>query len=327
MLFITSRQPTTNTEPELNADFAFDLNNNASSRGFFCCRRLKKGKYEEIGSKAMLSEVKNAKYRQVLIYIHGFSNLPEAVFDNAKEFQDLCNLKKDKEVLVIPVIWPCDNDLGIVKDYWDDQKSADQSAFAFARMFQKFMEWRNSAQFNPDDDPCLKRINMLAHSMGNRVLRETLNNWHKYHMPGGLPLIFRNTFLVAADIVNESLHKGQPGELISHTSRNVVVYYASDDLALRASKVSNLKNAEASRRLGHSGPEDMERTPKNVYAIDCDEVNTRYDNPKGHSYFRSGDKKGQPGVVFEHIFETMLSGRVFPSDEFRKSSILRLGKG
>jgi esterase/lipase superfamily enzyme len=275
----------------------------------------------------MLSEIKNAKYRQVLIYIHGFSNLPETVFGNAKEFQDLCNLKKDKEVLVIPVIWPCDNDLGIVKDYWDDQKSADQSAFAFARMFQKFMEWRNSATFNPDDDPCLKRINMLAHSMGNRVLRETLNNWQKYHMPSGLPLIFRNTFLVAADIVNESLHKGEPGELISHTSRNVVVYYASDDLALRASKVSNLKNAEASRRLGHSGPEDMDRTPKNVYAVDCDEVNTRYDPPKGHSYFRSGDKKGEPGVVFDHIFETILTGRVFPSEEFRKSSILGLGKG
>jgi esterase/lipase superfamily enzyme len=327
MLFITSRQPTRNTEPELNTDFAFDFDNNASSRGFFCCRRLKKGKYEEIGSKAMLSEVKNAKYRQVLIYIHGFSNMPETVFGNAKEFQDLCNLKKDKEVLVIPVIWPCDNDLGIVKDYWDDQKSADQSAFAFARMFQKFMEWRNSATFNPDDDPCLKRINMLAHSMGNRVLRETLNNWQKYHMPSGLPLIFRNTFLVAADIVNESLHKGEPGELISHTSRNVVVYYASDDLALRASKVSNLKNAEASRRLGHSGPEDMDRTPKNVYAVDCDEVNTRYDPPKGHSYFRSGDKKGEPGVVFDHIFETILTGRVFPSEEFRKSSILGLGKG
>ena len=327
MLFITSRQPTRNAEPELNTDFAFDFDNNASSRGFFCCRRLKKGKYEEIGSKAMLSEVKNAKYRQVLIYIHGFSNMPETVFGNAKEFQDLCNLKKDKEVLVIPVIWPCDNDLGIVKDYWDDQKSADQSAFAFARMFQKFMEWRNSATFNPDDDPCLKRINMLAHSMGNRVLRETLNNWQKYHMPSGLPLIFRNTFLVAADIVNESLHKGEPGELISHTSRNVVVYYASDDLALRASKVSNLKNAEASRRLGHSGPEDMDRTPKNVYAVDCDEVNTRYDPPKGHSYFRSGDKKGEPGVVFDHIFETILTGRVFPSEDFRKSSILGLGKG
>jgi len=130
--------------------------------------------------------------------------------------------------------------------------------------------------------------------------------------------------LVAADILNESLHKGQPGELISHSSRNVVVYYASDDLALRASKISNLKNGEASRRLGHTGTEDMDKTPKNVYAIDCDEVNTIYDPPKGHSYFRSGKKKGEPGVVFSHIFDYVLTALVFPNDEFRKSSILNI---
>jgi esterase/lipase superfamily enzyme len=324
MLFITSRMPTVNTEPELNKNFVFDLGNNSSSRGFYCCRRNKKGSYEEIGSKGLLAAIKESKYRQVLIYIHGFSNLPEDVFKNVEEFQGLCNKKKDGEVLVVPVIWPCDNDLGIVKDYWDDQKAADQSAFAFARMFQKFMEWRNSPHYNPEDDPCLKRINMLAHSMGNRVLRQTLSTWQKYDQPGGLPLLFRNTYLVAADILNESLQKGHPGELISHASRNVVVYYASDDLALRASKISNLKNAEASRRLGHSGPEDLDLTPKNVYAIDCDEVNTIYDPPKGHSYFRSGRKKGEPGVVFNHIFETIVTGRVFPSDEFRKSSILAL---
>ena len=316
--------PTINIEPELNREFTFDLGNNSSSRAFFCCRRKKKDTHEEIGSKNLLSEIKKTKYRQVLIYIHGFSNLPEAVFKDAKEFQSLCDSKKAKEVLVIPVIWPCDNDFGIIKDYWDDQKAADQSAFALARMFQKFMDWRGSPEYNPEDDPCLKRINILAHSMGNRVLRQTLNNWKKYDQPGGLPLLFRNTFLLAADILNETLHKGQPGELISHASRNVVVYYASDDLALRASKVSNLKNAEASRRLGHSGPEDMELTPKNVYAIDCDDVNTSYDFPKGHSYFRSGKTKGKPGVVFDHIFETLSNGRVFPGDEYRKSSILAL---
>lgn len=324
MLFITSRLPTHNTEPELNPDFVFDLGNNASSRAFYCCRRKKKDSYEEIGSKALLCAIKESKHRQVLLYIHGFANLPETVFKNAEEFQALCNKKKAGEVLVVPVIWPCDNDLGIVKDYWDDQKAADQSAFALARMFQKFMEWRSSPEYNPEDDPCLKRINVLAHSMGNRVLRETLANWCRYDQPQGLPLLFRATFLVAADIVNESLHRGEIGELISHTSRNVVVYYASDDLALRASKVSNLRNAEASRRLGHTGPEDMDRTPNNVYAIDCDDVNTLYDPPKGHSYFRSGTKKGEPGVVFDHIFNTMLTGRVFPNDEFRKSSILEL---
>ena len=326
MLFITSRQPTVNTEPELNPKFIFDLGNTSSSRGFFCCQREKKGVYTEIGSKALLMAIKASNYRQVLIYIHGFSNLPEDVFKGAEEFQSLCNKKKPGEVLVIPVIWPCDNDLGIIKDYWDDQKAADQSAFAFARMFQKFMAWRNSAEYNPEDDPCLKRINVLAHSMGNRVFRQTLINWHKYDQPAGLPLLFRNTFLVAADILNESLHKGEPGELISHASRNVVVYYASDDLALRASKVSNLKNAESSRRLGHTGPEDMDKTPKNIFAIDCDDVNTAYDPPKGHSYFRSGKKKGHPGVVFDHIFQTLLTGRVFPRDEFRKSSIMGLPK-
>lgn len=294
MLFITSRMPTVNTEPELNSNFVFDLGNNSSSRGFFCCNRVKKGVAEEIGSKKFLAAIKASKYRQVLIYIHGFSNLPENVFADAEELQALCNKEKNGELLVVPIVWPCDNDLGLVKDYWDDQKSADQSAFAFARMFQKFMEWRSSSDENPDEDPCLKRINILAHSMGNRVLRQTLSLWHKYDQPGGLPLLFRNTFLVAADILNESLHKGKPGELISHASRNVVVYFASDDLALRASKVSNLKNAEASRRLGHSGPEDMEQTPKNVYAIDCDDVNTVYDPPKGHSYFRSGRKKANP---------------------------------
>jgi len=326
MLFITSRMPTVNTEPDLNKTFDFDLKNNSSSRSFFCCRRHKKGSYEEIGSKSLLTTLKESKYRQILVYIHGFSNLPEAVFKNVEEFQALCDQKKEREVLVLPIIWPCDNDLGIIKDYWDDQKAADQSAFTFARVLQKFMEWRNSTEYNPEDDPCLKRMNILAHSMGNRVLRQTLVNWHKYDQPNGLPLLFRNTFLVAADILNESLHRGQDGELISHASRNVVVYYASDDLALRASKVSNLKNAEASRRLGHSGPEDMERTPKNVYAVDCDEVNTLYDPPKGHSYFRSGKKKGEPGIVFDHIFQCLLTGRAFPSDEFRKSSILQATK-
>ncbi len=51
MLFITSRQPTINTEPEHNTNFVFDLENNSSSRGFFCCRRIKKDVHEEVGSK------------------------------------------------------------------------------------------------------------------------------------------------------------------------------------------------------------------------------------------------------------------------------------
>jgi esterase/lipase superfamily enzyme len=196
------------------------------------------------------------------------------------------------------------------------------SAFAFARVMEKFMAWRNSAANEPETAPCLKRINVLAHSMGNRVLRETLTNWNRYDLASGVPLLFRNTFLVAADIVNESLTIGQPGELIAHASRNVAVYFASDDLALRSSKVSNLKNKVASRRLGHTGPEDMDNTPRNVYAIDCDDFNNQYDKPTGHAYFLTNDI-GQPGSVFQHILKCIQLGRVFPDDENRRMSILQ----
>ncbi len=323
MLFITNRFPTQTIRTRLGRAFDFDLKNNAASNSVFYCRRLGNAKYEEIGGFNLMSELKASPYRQLLVYIHGFSNLPEAAFEGAAEFQTLCDKQKKNEVLVLPVVWPCDDDEGIVQDYWDDQQSADASAFSLARVLQHFMKWREDARLNPADDPCLKRINMLAHSMGNRVLRETLCAWDKYDLPSGVPLIFRNTYLVAADIENESVQKGEKGELISHASRNVVVYFASDDLALRSSKVANLKNKIASRRLGHTGPENMTLTPANVYAVDCDDVNTAYDMPKGHSYFRSGTKKGEPGKVFEHIWGTLMTGRVYPDDEFRRTSIIR----
>ena len=326
MIFITNRFPKQHIQTEIGRAFDFDLENNASSNSVFYCERTGKNKYREIGSIDLLSRLKNSDYRQILLYIHGFSNLPEDVFSSAREFQSLCNRKKKNEVLVIPIVWPCDNDLGIVQDYWDDQKAADQSAFSFARVLEKFLVWRSSEQHNPEKDPCYKRINVLAHSMGNRVFRGTLAAWKKYDLPNGLPLIFRNSFLVAADVVNETLQVGEAGEVICHASRNVIVYHASDDLALRSSKVSNLRNKIASRRLGHTGPEDRDKTPNNVYSVDCDDVNNKYDL-KGHTYFSSGSKKGTPGLVFNHIFECLLSGRVYPDDEYRRSSIIRQSKG
>jgi esterase/lipase superfamily enzyme len=322
MLFITNRFPKGSIQSKIGRNFEFDLDNNAPSNSVFFCQKRSDGCIE-VGGINFLTELRNSEYRQILLYIHGFSNLPDDVFEAAFEFQNLCNKKSQNEVLVVPIIWPCDNDMGIVKDYWDDQQSADYSASSLSRALSKFLEWRNSDSNSPKTDPCLKRINVLAHSMGNRVLRETLCAWDKYGLINGVPFIFRNTFLIAADIENESIHRTERGELICDASRNVIVYYAADDLALRSSKAANLKNKIASRRLGHSGPENMDLTPRNVYIVDCDEINNIYDFPKGHSYFRSGKIKGEPGLVFEHIFSCLQTGRVFPEDEVRRSIIIR----
>lgn len=323
MLFVTNRFPTQSIRTRKGRRFTFDLDNNAPSNSVFYCEKGKDGHHTEITSKELLKRVRECDFRQVLIFIHGFNNLPEDVFRMTSELQLLCDQAKAKETLVIPLIWPCDNDMGVVKDYWDDQKSADQSGYSFARVLERFLDWRESPENRPDVAPCLKRINLLAHSMGNRVLRQTLVHWNQYDLASGVPLLFRNTFMVAADVVNETLHDGEPGALISHASRNVVVYYASDDLALRASKAANLKSKVASRRLGHTGPENIERTSRNVFQVDCDDINSHYDTPTGHNYFRFGTNGDAPGLVFEHIFKCMKQGRVFPDDPDQRSIILR----
>lgn len=319
MLFITNREPKGSIRTKINRPYKFDLNNNAPSNSIYCCERLEEDSYIEIGSKLLMSRLKDSDYKQVLLFIHGFSNLPEPdIFPRALKLQQYFDQKEAGLVQIVPIIWPCDNDKGIIKDYWDDQKSADKSAFSFARALQFFMEWRDE---QPVDDPCLKRINILAHSMGNRVLRETLSMWNKYDLANGVPLLFRNTILMAADIVNESLEYDQEGLFISQSARNVSVYFASDDLALRSSKISNLKNKVASRRLGHTGPENMKKVQSNVYAIDCDNFNNKYDSPKGHSYFLA-DQSDKIGSVFEHLFNTIKTGRVDVDDNESRGKIL-----
>ena len=319
MLFITNREPKGSIRSKKGRPFQFDLNKNSPSNSVYFCKRNAKDDYQEICIEDFMGQLKSCQVKQLLLFVHGFSNLPEPdIFPRVEKLQKLFDAKEPGLIEVVPMIWPCDNDFGIVKDYWDDQKSADGSSFSFSRVLQHFMTWRES---QPEDDPCLKRINILAHSMGNRVLRETLVRWDKYDLANGVPLLFRNTILMAADIVNESLERNEPGRLISHASRNVSVYYASDDFALRSSKISNLKNKVASRRLGHTGPEDMNKVHANVYAIDCDNFNNRYDKPKGHSYFLE-DQDGNPGAVFEHLFNTIKTGRVHVDDVPGRKHIL-----
>ena len=329
MYFITNRRLNEDRETPTVAGnvqrrkISFKKGDPEPQTSIYFAEKTKDGLFE-IGSTELLDRLKKSKAKQILLYIHGFNNQPDDVFANAANLQALCNGAKRGMVEVVPLIWPCADRLGIVRDYFDDQDAADQSAFGFARLLGKFFAWRDS---NGEDDACYKHTNVLAHSMGNRVLRLTIDRWATYR--GHIPQIFRNVFMVAADVVNETLEPGASGQDIPTSGRNVVVYFAGDDAALRASKVSNVGNKVVSRRLGHTGPEDMGMLPSNVYAVDCDNFNNTYDFPKGHTYFmfsheakKGGGKK--PGSVFTHLFHCMQTGRV-PAD--RSSRRLELPKG
>ncbi|MEL7351363.1 MAG: alpha/beta hydrolase [Cyanobacteria bacterium P01_A01_bin.116] len=330
MLFITNRVleqgltplPQEGTsEVRLARSVNFVLDNNQAEQSFYCCRRTGPFGYTEIGSANLLDQLRATSADQLLFFFHGFSVVPEQAFEQAEKLQGLLDALHQSDsqigsrgrgespkIEVIPIIWPCDNDFGKVKDYFDDQKAADASGTAYMRFLQKFLAWRN--ENSTLDNPCLKRINILSYSMGNRVLRSALNLSAKYYPQNGTSLLFRNVFMAAADVINESLEATQSGGVIPPMSRNVVVYYAADDLALRASKVANVGNAMASRRLGHTGPENMDKLPRNVYAIDCDDFNNDYDNPLGHTYFLDDPATGDAGLLLRHAWSCMRTGRV-----------------
>ena len=216
-------------------------------------------------------------------------------------------------VYIVPLIWPCDDDsvVAFMDDYWDDQRASRASGDSFARMLGLFDNWRKEEA--KKTDPCTRRMNVLAHSMGNRVLRNAISSWVKYDMGGNMIQLFRNVFMVAADVVNHTLERKEKGRYITDSARNVVVYYANDDLAMPASKVANLKNMTASRRLGMTGPESMseKRLARNVYEVDCDNFNNSWGDKKGHTYFLRDDS-GRISPVIYHMIAAINGGRVQP---------------
>jgi esterase/lipase superfamily enzyme len=327
MLFATNRVLNEGSTPmNLDGSFllprsiSFNLPNNQAEQAIYFCRRNAPGNYTEIGNQAFFSELKNSSAQQILLFLHGYNNLPEPdIFPQAQELQALFDQKMPGYMVVVPLIWPCDSDFGVVKDYFDDQKAADASDFAFMRLFEKFLAWRD--ENSTLEDPCLKRINILAHSMGSRVLRGALYRSVQYYQTSGVPLLFRNAFLAAADVVNEALEPGQEAQFIPPASRNVVVYHAADDFALRSSKVANVGTG-TSPRLGHTGPENIDRTPRNVFAIDCADFNNEYDAPFGHGYFAKA-ADGSPGLVFDHMWECIQTGRVPLERRGDRTQVLR----
>ncbi|MGN7612455.1 alpha/beta hydrolase [Magnetococcales bacterium HHB-1] len=319
IFFITNRvfKEGASGDPAVMRRVNFDLDNNSVLNSLAFCKRQGEGNYAEIGEenfKEALEELligrsSRIQELEILFYVHGFSNLPESdIFPRTKkviaQFKDR-ESTRNKAIMVVPVIWPCDNDFGIIKDYSDDQKAAENSRHAFSKLLDMLLKWKVEAKL-------VLRFSFLTHSMGNRVLMKGVKAWVQNSTHGNrakAPRFIRNIFMMAADIPNESLESGEEGRHIPEVGHNVLVYFADDDTALKASIISNLFHLVFTHRLGDTGPEELSRVPKNVYEVDCDDFNNVFDLPKGHSYFIDKDD-GSKSPAFTHLAEIMATGKV-----------------
>ncbi|BBM66885.1 hypothetical protein VA249_35310 [Vibrio alfacsensis] len=320
MLFITNRTPKQSARSKRGRHISFDSNNVSVSQNLYFCERNGQDDYVEIMSEHFFGRLKSLPDdTQLLFYIHGFNNNMEGdIFENAEKLQQLMDDESPSLVQVIPLIWPCDDDhaVAIIDDYWDDQEAADFSGPAFARLLGKFDTWRRDEL--QQKEPCYKRINVLAHSMGNRVMKNALQEWARKYAAGNMPQLFRNVFMIAADVENEVLEKNEDGRFIVDSGRNILVYFANDDFAMPASKIANIKNKTLSRRLGMTGPEDLSKLPSKVYEVDCDDFNNQFDI-KGHTYFLENGK-GEVSPIIKHMASAIKTGRVTPNT---RSTVLK----
>ena len=229
---------------------------------------------------------KEAEGKEVVFFIHGFDNETNYVVTSTEAMQANFDEKKRNGVLVVPVDWACEadpeNPLGELPTLKKDRYHVDQtsSEVAGSALWKLFSGLKNSKQ--------TLSLNVIAHSMGNRVLRcmgkEAVKgdtSWNEEGLQDKSLLqaapehlknhenLFENIFFVSADIpesvfdepdgrphVEQAEHALQSGvaALAVMTKRMHVLHGNGSDQALNASFVLNREKWKGRARLGARGP-------------------------------------------------------------------------
>ena len=219
----------------------------------------------------------------MLFYIHGMGQQTSQMVEATDSMQTNFNSQKPEQgVVVVPVDWAADDshvrlegNLKAAIRYHPDQKNAELAGSALWKLFSGLEKenWNGMP------------LNVIAHSMGNRVLRcvgksatPEDSSWYTDALQKDTTLLqaapedlksienlFDNIFFVAADIPESAFddpdgkHHGEQAEhalqsgvaaLAVMTKRMHVLHGNRTDGAMNQSIVTNLGNA----RLGSRGP-------------------------------------------------------------------------
>ncbi len=202
-----------------------------------------------------------------LIFVHGYNTrFEEAVYRFAQ-------VAHDSGADVVPVLftWPS---RGRALEYLYDRESANYSRDGLEAVLQALA-----------DDPEVKEISVLAHSLGNFVAVEALRQMAIRDR--GLPDKIKNIMLASPDI-DVDVFRRQIAEIENgHKPAPVTLFVAQDDKALGLSQLiagdePRLGAVDATRE-----PFRSELEQANVHVVDLTALAT--DDPAAHSKFASAD--------------------------------------
>ena len=230
------------------------------------------------GSADIMAQVRKemtSKHRDTLVFIHGYNvKFKEALTAAAKLASELKTHNGGKGVNVVLFSWPSDGSAMPYLAYASDRQDAAPSGPAFARAFMTLADFLAGA--SPEEE-CDHSLHLLAHSMGNYVLRHAVQEIRSYY-PGRPPRIFDQIFLMAADEDDDTFEHSYKLGLLPRLARRVNVYFNHGDIALQISD----KTKGHPDRLGTDGPRLPQQVPAKVSQVDCTPVVT---GAVEHSYY------------------------------------------
>ncbi|HEY2810251.1 MAG TPA: alpha/beta hydrolase [Rhabdochlamydiaceae bacterium] len=190
---------------------------------------------------------KEIKNKNVLLLVHGYNNNPEEALSTYHLVNLYVSAFKAKAQskfydLVIGYLWPGDDS---PLKYYDAKRHVSK----LAKTMRSHLEILSASA---------ARLDVLAHSMGNRLVLEALN-----YAPSGNKKIVHNFYSLAAAVNDESIEKNEKYYPSTQNCERIFVFYSRNDGVLKW----DYSLAERDEALGYEGAKDPMRLPGNVQLI------------------------------------------------------------
>jgi len=312
--FATNRNP---NNPKAPTDFGKGFSNVSLGDLRFGQADVKKGKLDNASIKVLpdkpsqgsevlfdqLRKTMKSQSKDSLIFIHGFNVSFKAAVESAALIGERYSKLSDKtyQPNIFVFSWPSD---GEVTSYFNDRHDAEASGYAFARGLLKLAGFLRGAT---KEEACQQSINLIAHSMGNYVLRHALQQAKKISNGAPLSRVFDNIVLTAPDEDNDAFEFDHKLAKLPELAQRVTVYFNNGDLALTTSDYTK-GNPD---RLGHDGPNKPHQIPAKVVIVDVSGVVRGISE---HSYHVEDDKVAKDVIaVLKGESSELIASRMYVS--------------
>jgi esterase/lipase superfamily enzyme len=262
-------------------------------------RKVKGSAGSVLGSKNVFGRVREKMVlhsRDTIVFVHGYNvSFKDALTSAARLKRNFSTAEGGPGVNVVVFSWPSDGSMMPYIAYGNDRQDAAASGPAFARGLLKLADFLRGST---PEEACNHQLHLVAHSMGNYVLRHTVQEYVK--QSSGRPVrLFDQVFLMAADEDDDAFEHGYKLKSLPRLAKRVNVYFNNNDRAMAVSD----KTKGNPDRLGDDGPRVPRSIPGKVSLVDVTPV---VDGLVQHSYFLD-----TPEVVRD--MRQVLAGT--PSDE------------